>query len=246
VGDDLAVSLWSNATFQDFSVLGFFGPEPELASTFFGSTWEGEDTWSYMSSELLEELGSTVLPTGNVLVSLVSQEANDDVVDALEAMDGVTKVESAIDNINSMKSDVTLNAEGNMMRMGVLFALLLASFGTVDVVYLTLRERRLSTALMSARGLTYGQTVLTLAAESLTMMAFAIMIGLGAGFIVLYGVVGSLVTTPVLVIPSFLPARFIIPVLLQIGVFISLSLFATIIPILIEAHYGRYDLSVLR
>jgi ABC-type antimicrobial peptide transport system permease subunit len=135
-----------------------------------------------------------------------------------------------------------------IMQMGVLFAFVLASVGTLVVISLTLRERRLSTALMSARGTTYAQTVVMLLAESLTMMLFAVFVGLVVGFIILYGVVrgGVYTASTGLLVPRFLPAPFLGFVLFQIGAVIGLLLLATLIPILIEARSARYDLSILR
>jgi ABC-type antimicrobial peptide transport system permease subunit len=139
-----------------------------------------------------------------------------------------------------------------MMYMGLLFAYLLASLGTVVIVYLTLRERRTSTALMSARGMTFAQIIRTLMAEILTIIGFAIIVGLLVGTVVLYGLVqGSVggvgfMNIPTLLVARFIPAPFVGMMATQLVVFLAILLGATMLPILIEAYTARYDTSILR
>jgi ABC-type antimicrobial peptide transport system permease subunit len=249
VGDNLTARFSTGGSPWPLEVAGLFGPEPQYISIPpFITMWSAEATWSYVSVELLSDLGSEVSPTGYILIALDSPTANTAVVDALKALDDVVDVESAITVLEGYNSDILNTATMRVMQMGVLFAFVLASVGTLVVTYLTLRERRLSTALMSARGTTYGQTVVMLLAESLTMMLFAILIGLGVGFIILYGLVRSGVNTnsTTLLVPRFLPAPFLGSVLLQIGAVVGFLLLATLVPILIEARSARHDLSILR
>jgi ABC-type antimicrobial peptide transport system permease subunit len=131
--------------------------------------------------------------------------------------------------------------------MGVFFAFGLAGIGTLIIIYLTLRERRTTTALMSARGMTYTQTVVILMAETLTMMIFAIFIGFLVGLTIYYGLItGGAGGIPQLVEPLFLPPAFLGMFSLQNAILVGLLLLTTIIPILVEARVARYDLSVLR
>jgi ABC-type antimicrobial peptide transport system permease subunit len=249
VGDNLTARFSTGGSPWPLEVAGLFGPEPQYISIPpFITMWSAEATWSYVSVELLSDLGSEVSPTGYILIALDSPTANTAVVDALKGLDDVVHVESAITILEGYNSDILNTATMRVMQMGVLFAFVLASVGTLVVTYLTLRERRLSTALMSARGTTYGQTVVMLLAESLTMMLFAILIGLGVGFIILYGLVRSGVNTnsTTLLVPRFLPAPFLGSVLLQIGAVVGFLLLATLVPILIEARSARHDLSILR
>jgi ABC-type lipoprotein release transport system permease subunit len=252
IGDEFSMLIPALARTERFTLVGFFGPEPEYdPSPWAWETWLAEDTWSYISIEKYQEIGWSFSSTGTILVSLDSPAANDAIVEELEGLEGVTRVDSAITRINEIRTNLFVNSQGNMLRMGILFAFLLTSLGTIIVVYLTLRERRTSTALMSARGLTYGQTVLTLVAESLTMMVFAVLVGSIVGFIVYYGLTNvstgiSIFLGPTLVNPVFLPPSFLGPITLQISAFIGMLLLATVIPILIEAKLARYDLSVLR
>jgi ABC-type antimicrobial peptide transport system permease subunit len=249
IGASLRVDL-PFVGYQSFTVAGYFGPEPANLGGMGWAYWVAEPTWSYISQERLSELVPAVSPTGYILVSLTSPVVNDAVVAAIEALNDVASVESSLDVLEEFNTDVFLNSVVNMMQMGLLFAFLLASLGTAVVVYLTLRERRRSTALMSARGMTYMQTVRVLMAESLTMMGFSILIGLLVGFIVLYGLVQSgsfgYLVYPALLVPRFLPPTFLTTIILQLGAVVGLLLLATIIPILIESYTARYDLSILR
>lgn len=249
VGNNLTARFSISGSPWSLKVVGLFGPEPQHIS--IGGLfdfWYADPTWSYVSVGLLSDLGSEVSPTGYILIALDSPTANTAVLEALNGLDDVVDVKSASAVLESYSSDIVNTATIRIMQMGVLFAFVLASVGTLVVTYLTLRERRVSTALMSARGTTYAQTVVMLLAESLTMMLFGTLVGLGVGFIVLYGVVrgGAYTASTSLLIPRFLPATFLASVLFQISAVIGFLLLATLIPILIEARSARHDLSILR
>lgn len=252
LGSSLFVSIPGNGT-HSMEVVGYFGPEPVNLGSIGYSFWMAEVTWSYISYEHYQEIRSGLLgESGYILVALQTPAVNAEVKSAIEALDDVTSVDSALERLGEFRSNVFLNANINMMYMGLLFAYLLASLGTVVIVYLTLRERRRSTALMSARGMTYSQTIRTLMAESLTLIGFAIIVGLVVGTIVLYGqvrgAVGSVgyLNIPTLLRAHFLPAPFLGLVAMQLTALLAMLLCATIIPIIIEAYSARYDTSILR
>jgi ABC-type lipoprotein release transport system permease subunit len=252
LGSSLFVSFPIIGT-QNMTVVGYFGPEPVNQGGFGYSYWMAETTWSYISYEHYQILRPGISgESGYILVALQSSVVNAEVISAIEALDDVTSVDSALGILGEFRTNVFLNANINMMYMGLLFAYLLASLGTVIIVYLTLRERRRSTALMSARGMTYSQTIRTLMAESLTLIGFALIVGLVVGTIVLYGqvrgAVGSVgyINMPTLLAARFLPAPFLGLMAIQLTALLAMLLCATIIPILIEANSARYDTSILR
>ncbi|MFX1565025.1 MAG: FtsX-like permease family protein [Promethearchaeota archaeon] len=239
--------------FQSMQVVGYFGPEPENLGSWGFSYWLAEPTWSYISYEHYQELRPGLSSeSGYILVALQNPAFNEAVVSAIEALDDVESVESSLETLSEFNTDVFLNANINMMYMGLLFAFLLASLGTAVVVFLTLRERRTSTALMSARGMTYGQTIRTLIAETLTIIGFAIVVGLLVGLIVLYGSVRGAVGgvgaigIPTLLVAHILPVEFVGLMAVQLIALLAVLLGATLIPILIEAYTARYDTSILR
>ncbi|MFX1582236.1 MAG: FtsX-like permease family protein, partial [Promethearchaeota archaeon] len=239
--------------FQSMQVVGYFGPEPENLGSWGYSYWLAESTWSYISYEHYQELRPGLgSESGYILVALQNPAFNDEVVNAIEALDDVESVESSLEILGEFSTNVFLNANINMMYMGLLFAFLLASLGTAVIIFLTLRERRTTTALMSARGMTYGQTIRTLVAETLTIIGFALIVGLLVGLIVLYGSVrgsvgvGGFVGLPALLVARFLPAPFVGLMTVQLIALLAVLLGATLIPILIEAYTARYDTSILR
>ena len=250
IGSQLSVRFSGMGSYHALSVVGYMGPEPILYQPPWGgpSTWLAEETWSYVPIELVEEFSNETSPTGHILVALDSPIYNAAVIDAIEALDDVLNVESAITEIEEYHANVIQSSTTNMMQMGVIFALLLASVGTFVIIYLTLRERRTTTALMSARGTTYFQTVIILMAEILTIMVFAIFIGFVVGLIIYYGLIsgGTVAFIPPLLSSRFLALEFLGMFLIQTGLTIGMLLLATLIPILIEARVARYDLSVLR
>jgi ABC-type lipoprotein release transport system permease subunit len=250
IGNQISVRFSGMGSYHALSVVGYMGPEPILYQPPWGgpSTWLAEETWSYVPIELVEEFSNETNPTGHILVALESPAYNAAVIQAIEALDDVLIVDSAITEIEEYNANVILSSTTNMMQMGVIFALLLASVGTFVIIYLTLRERRTTTALMSARGMTYFQTVIILMAEILTIMVFAIFIGFFVGLIIYYGLIsgGTAALIPPLLSSRFLAFEFLGMFLLQTGLTIGMLLLATLIPILIEARVARYDLSVLR
>lgn len=249
IGDQFSVQFSSMGSYHPLTVVGYMGPDPEFYQyPWGGGEWMAEDTWSYVPIELVEEFSNETNPTGHILVALDSSIYNAAVIQAIEGLDDVLNVESSITEIEEYHANVLLSPTTNMMQMGVIFALLLASVGTFVIIYLTLRERRTTTALMSARGMTYSQTVVILMAEILTIMVFAIVIGYVVGLIIYYGLVsgGTTLYEPPLLNPQFLAPSFLGMFLLQTGLITGMLLLATLIPILIEARVARYDLSVLR
>ncbi|MHA2427834.1 MAG: FtsX-like permease family protein [Candidatus Hermodarchaeia archaeon] len=249
IGDQFSVQFSSMGSYHPLTIVGYMGPDPEYyQDPWGGGMWLAQDTWSYVPIELVEEFSNETNPTGHILVTLDSPINNAAVIQAIEALDDVLDVDSAITNIEEYNANVLLSSTTNMMQMGVIFALLLASVGTFVIIYLTLRERRTTTALMSARGMTYSQTVIILMAEILTIMMFAILIGYAVGLIIYYGLVSGGTTSfePQLLVPQFLAPSFLGMFLLQTGLITGMLMLATLIPILIEARVARYDLSVLR
>ncbi|MFX1342031.1 MAG: ABC transporter permease, partial [Promethearchaeota archaeon] len=250
IDNQISVRFSGMGSYHALTVVGYMGPEPTLYQPPWGgpSSWVAEETWSYVPVELMVEFSNETNPTGYILVALESPIYNAAVIQAIEALDDVLNVESAITEIEEYHANVIASSTTNMMQMGVIFALLLASVGTFVIIYLTLRERRTTTALMSARGMTYAQTVIILMAEILTIMVFAIFIGFFVGLIIYYGLIsgGTVSLIPPLLSSRFLAPEFLGMFLLQTGLIIGMLLLATLIPILIEARVARYDLSVLR
>jgi len=206
IGDQFLMQFSSMGSYHPLTIVGFMGPDPEFYQyPWGGGQWLAEDTWSYVPIELVEEFSNETDPTGHILVALDSPSYNAAVIQAIEALDDVLNVDSAITEIEEYNANVLLSSTTNMMQMGVIFALLLASVGSFVIIYLTLRERRTTTALMSARGMTYSQTVVILMAEIMTIMVFAIIIGYVVGLIIYYGLVSGGTTSfePPLLTPQF-------------------------------------------
>ena len=250
IGDQIPVRFSPDGNSTSLTVVSYMGPDPILNPYpwEWGDEWLAEETWSYVPVELMEDFSNETTPTGYILVALDSPIDNTAVVEAIEALDDVLRVESAITDIEEYNSNVVLSSTTNMMQLGVIFALFLASGGTLVIIYLTLRERRTTTALMSARGMTYSQTVIILLAEIFTIMVFAIFIGFVVGLVIYYGLVrgGMVPLVPPLISAQFLPPAFLGMFLLQTGLINTMLILGTIIPILVEARIARYDLSVLR
>jgi ABC-type antimicrobial peptide transport system permease subunit len=71
--------------------------------------------------------------------------------------------------------------------VGVFFAVVLAIVGTGLVVSLTLKEKEYETTLLRVRGFTRNQVLKVLLAEIMVMVLFSLILGVGTGFIQLFG-----------------------------------------------------------
>ena len=69
----------------------------------------------------------------------------------------------------------------------VAVAVVLAIVGTALVVGLTLQEKEYETTLLRVRGFTRSQVLKVLLAEIMVMILFSLILGVGTGFIQLFG-----------------------------------------------------------
>jgi len=237
LGSNITVTFGSNAT--QLKVVGFYGTEPT------GWLYTDRRVMSLIPVGLLEEFGVLGSSEAKLLVKVAPGADPAAISEALEDFTEIAEATSAMEMLMEYATNPLLNAQGNIMRMGVAFAFVLASVGTLVVVTFTLKEKRRETALMAARGLTFKQTAALLIAESTTWVLFAALIGLLTGFIASYGAFQSLNNMDPL-LPRNLAIIVSLPVLLPASGMVALLLVCAVAPMLLAARRAQTAVDVLR
>ncbi len=231
----LTVNIGGNTTAIQLTVVGFIGP----------SRSTGVKQISLVPLPLLEQLGE-INSSNSQLLAKTAQGADVSLItDELEGFSEIREAHSVIETLTEYSSSPVLNAQGNILRIGMAFTFVLASIGTVIVVTFTLKEKQRENALMAARGLTFRQTAQLLIAESTTWIIFAALIGVVSGFIAAYGAFQSLHE-----INLWLPRNLLIiispQVFLFIGELILLLIICAVVPMLLAARRAQTCVDVLR
>jgi len=237
IGSNITVTIGSNIT--QLTVVGFYGTVTQ------GWLVTARRAMSLIPVGLLEEFGAINSSEARLLVHTLPGVNATAICQSLEEFGEISEAISAAEKLAEYASNPLLNAQGNIMRIGVAFAFVLASVGTLVVVTFTLKEKRRETALMAARGLTFKQTASLLIAESTTWVLFAAIIGLVTGLIASYGALQSLN-----VMDPFLPRNpFIIIspiVLLPAAGMVALLMICAVAPMLLAARRAQTAVDALR
>jgi ABC-type antimicrobial peptide transport system permease subunit len=254
IGSTMGLRIWPNRTLQDFTITGFFGPEPLIYSRPGYDHIAAERSWSYTSLAVLEKLGASSGFDSNILIKLDSIAATSEVINQLDSLDGITSITSAIERISEFQTNSLLSSQTNIIRLTVFFALILTVTGTLSMYYLSLHERRRITALMSQRGASYRQLLLIFTGETLLLTSFGLLLGGIVGLIALFGMVKAADNPPsffyfpqaTLVPHHFLPPLYL-PVLLSLlALLIGIILLLPILLTFIEVRRTKSDISLLR
>ncbi|MFW9846695.1 MAG: FtsX-like permease family protein [Candidatus Thorarchaeota archaeon] len=220
---------------------GLFGDLGEFGQFAFGGTYPSFIPRDYLNSTGLEDYaeGHVLVKTqSNVNGTLLEEEIASISPDDVQSTDSVTSVLKA-------QQENTFEAGGTRARwVGVIFAVVLAIIGTGLVVGLTLKEKEYETTLLRVRGFTRGQVLKVLVAEIMVMIIFSLILGLGTGFIQLFGdLANQSQNLQVLVRPNVVlsaPA-----VLGMVGMVIAV-IAAAIIPIIWASRFTEGKVDVLR
>ena len=133
--------------------------------------------------------------------------------------------------LQRQQSDPMYTGTLNVQRLGVAFAVLAASVGTALVTFVSLKEREREASMMSVRGLSFRQLVGMLLAENLAVVAFAVLLGVVAGLVIVYGNTVSFSAG----VPSLVSKRLVFPAdaLLTIFIYCLLVFTSTILPVIL-------------
>ena len=229
MGDEISVGF-ENGT-KTLRVVGFFGPEPSDQGGGFGFS----SYWSFIPMNLYAVPGNLTSASAKILAKL--DDADDGAAVARNIRDvdvGVSSVNSFAESLEKSQTNAITRGALEVQQLGVVFAVLAASVGTALISTVSMRERSREATIMSVKGLSYRQLVVMFLSENLALVTFAVALGLGVGFVSVYGNVSSQNS-----LASGLVVRHLVfPVgstLLVVGC-VGLIFFATVLPILVKSR----------
>lgn len=208
--DEIAINFRSCP--RQLKIVGFFGPEssyntqPILISSSSGvksPIYVSSQYYSYVPRDLFNmtfysDIFSLEYFTTKLLIKLELGVNGTEVASQIQALEGfevdtVTsfdeqwRASEQMSNLSTYSSLQVLDVQG----LGLLFAVISASVGTALIAIVSLKERSREATLMSVRGLSYRQLVWMFLTESMAIITFAVILGVVAGVIIVYGNITS-------------------------------------------------------
>jgi ABC-type antimicrobial peptide transport system permease subunit len=216
-----------------FRVVCFFGPEPiNYGFSFYSSRY-----WSYIPAGSLNEINATTYATDQLLVKLSPSANATSTVQQIENMGNTTDTLSTSSQLASMYSNYLLTGSQNVQNIGIALAVVGASLEIAAIITITFIERRKELTVLSVRGMSSKQISMILMLETLSLVGFALILGVIVGFIIVLGTINSSLPG------ELVPHRLSFPlntVILVVGM-LSLVLISVIIPIAIAARRAPSD-----
>ena len=237
VGDSIAVHLFQNGLTEPCTlrIVGFFGTEqPQgLLPT---EERRSVNYWSYVPEGFYNQVSNNVSAYPKILVKLKAGTNGEAVADQIRQLDSdIYSVSSVAERLEEQQTDVTLSVQ----RLGVAFAIIVASVGTALVTLVSMTERSKEVSLMSVRGLSFKQLATVLLTDNLAVVLFAVLLGAVGGLIIVRGTVATnnsmAMASPM---PTSLVAyRVVFPIdsLLILLACLVLVFASTIIPVIVMA-----------
>ncbi len=149
----------------------------------FGGTYPSFVPRDYLNSTGLEEYAE-----GHILIKTEANINGTVLEEEIESIASEVKSTASVSSTLVSLEENTFEAGGTRARwVGVIFAVFLAIVGTGLVVGLTLKEKEYETTLLRVRGFTRGQVLKVQLAEIMVMILFSLILGVGTGFIQLFG-----------------------------------------------------------
>ena len=230
IGGNITLNFGS-AT-KTLEVVGFFGPEPSDQQQPIIVQQIFTRYWSFISESLYEEISSQVSASAKILLKLKSDADGKTVAENIRNLKlNVSLVESFAEEWEEAQSDVITIGLLDVQRLGVVFAVLAASVGTVLVSAVSMKERSREAAIMSVKGLSYKHLVIVFLTEIFALVLFSVILGIVVGFIVVHGNISAANTN----ISYIIQRRLVLPLdtILMLTSCIALIFISTVSPILI-------------
>jgi len=194
VGDTLNVEgPFGLGTFE-LRIVGLIGYQSIVEIAFAGfNIGTGGDYTSYVSESFLNSSMLLMTSTANILATTTSGINGTELQEQLAfELDDVYATYSVTTEIADYQSSPIESGSTKIQWVAITFAIILAMVGTGLVVILTLSEKDVEIALLSVRGFSKWQLFKTLLAEVMVTVLFALILGIGVGFIEIIGQISSL------------------------------------------------------
>jgi len=246
VGDTFYVDGPFSTGSYPLTIVGLIGYQSvlETLSADFGYGFAG-DYVSYVSEDFLNESMLMMTSTQEILVD-TSPDANGTALQAdfLESVDNVYATYSVASEIADYQTSALRSGATKMQWLAITFAVILAMVGTGLVVILALQEKNAEIALLSVRGFSNRQLFKTLLAEVMVTILFALVLGLGVGFIEILGQV-SQQNTGIMGLVRYRPVLGG-PTTLSVLILLGVVLLAAIVPVWSASRRPETKVDILR
>ncbi len=149
----------------------------------FGGTYP-----SFVPRDFLNSTGLVEYAEGHILARTEANTNGTMLEEEIALVAPEVQSTASVTSVLKSIEENTFEAGGTRARwVGVFFAVVLAIIGTGLVVSLTLKEKEYETTLLRVRGFTRNQVLKVLLAEIMVMVLFSLILGVGTGFIQLFG-----------------------------------------------------------
>jgi ABC-type lipoprotein release transport system permease subunit len=178
----------------ELRIVGLIGYQSIAEVAFAGFDFgTGGDYTSYVSESFLNSSMLLMTSTANILATTTA-DTNGTLLQEQLALEvaNVFATYSVTTEIYDYQTSPLESGRTKIQWLAITFAVILAMVGTGLVVILTLSEKDAEIALLSVRGFSKWQLFKTLLAEVLVTVLFALILGVGVGFIEIIGQLSSL------------------------------------------------------
>jgi len=162
-------------------IIGLFGRD-------LGDNWVPQNPMVYVPLSFTDKWDEAWISGIRVLIKL---EPGADVAAVKQQVESlstnVQRVDITSDTVADAQSTPLLGGSQQVNLLGVVFAAAVASFGMGLIVYTLLRSRWKELNLMSVKGYSARQLVMSLAIENLGLATLATILGIGSGIVYLMG-----------------------------------------------------------
>jgi ABC-type lipoprotein release transport system permease subunit len=253
IGNFITIRGTSASDVHRMEIVGFVGfvsPFEGLFGDIGGMGGMGQFTFggtypSFIPSDYLNSTGLVDYAEGHVLIK-TEGNVNGTMLEE-EIVSIAPEVQSTASVTSTLRSAEENTFEGGGTRarwVGVIFAVVLAIVGTGLVVGLTLKEKEYETTLLRVRGFSRGQVLKVLVAEIMVMVLFSLILGVGTGFIQLFGDLSNQSQNlQALVRPMVVLS---VPAVIGMMTMVLAVIAAAVIPIVFASRFTEGKVDVLR
>lgn len=183
---------------KELRIVGFFGNDPPTSQSYIYPSQGAFPVpsityWSYVPHGLLRNLGADFQSSeARILIKLTDGVSGKECANKIRALRLSTgAVDSVEEQMELKESNAISTGQLNVLRLGVVFAVIASSIGTALVALVSLAERGREASVMSVRGLSFKQIATILLAENVAVIVFAALLGSFVGLTVVRGTVVS-------------------------------------------------------
>ncbi len=244
IGNQIALRAPDTGTYHQMEIVGLVGYVSPIEDVLGQFAFSGSYP-SYMPAGFLKDIGLLQYAESHVLLKTQTS------VNGTHIEQRIREIAPAVSSTDSMTSRTT-DASNNLFQLGgtrarwvgVAFGAVLAILGTGLVVGLTLKEKEYEITLLAVRGFTKRQVLKVLTAEVMVMVLFSLILGIGTGFVQLFGdIANTTQNAQTLVVPRVVLTPVSVLSMLAIGLAVVVS--ATV-PVVWAARFNEQKVDVLR